>query len=341
VNFLSPAPTKLLLKRWSFLLLLLVAGCQKDEIKVYIAPKDISSNAQAGGNAQPAAQLGYALPDGWKESTPSGPMVIKLEVPGKSGSGEVSAMQFPARGIPTLELINVVRQDSGLPEMTEEELNHDMEPVQIGGEKGSLIDLNRAMATAATNNVRVMLAVFSGGGITWFFKFDGDPETVSSQKPAFIEFLKSIQIRAGTAPAEAGPAPVAETAQKLNWTVPAGWKAEPAGQMQVARFSVPGKAEVFVSVFPSDTGGALMNINRWRKQIQLPPATEADLSSLVSPLDPSQSQAILVDMANNNQRLVAAVVPRDGQYWFYKLMGDTSAVAPQKDAFIAFAKSKP
>ena len=132
-----------------------------------------------------------------------------------------------------------------------------------------------------------------------------------------------------------------ETPRKSNWTVPAGWKVTAHNEMQVARFSLPGKAVVFVSVFPSDTGGTLANINRWRKQIQLPPATEADLPSLVSPLDPADSQGMLVDMANHNQRLVGAIVPREGRYWFYKLMGDVGAVAPEKDAFIAFAKSKP
>ena len=46
-------------------------------------------------------------------------------------------------------------------------------------------------------------------------------------------------------------------------------------------------------------------------------------------------------MTNNNKRLLGAIVPREGRYWFYKLLGDAAAVAPEKDAFIAFAKSKP
>jgi hypothetical protein len=46
-------------------------------------------------------------------------------------------------------------------------------------------------------------------------------------------------------------------------------------------------------------------------------------------------------MSNNDKRMVGAIVPRGEQYWFYKLMGDAAAVAPEKDAFIGFAKSKP
>ena len=52
-------------------------------------------------------------------------------------------------------------------------------------------------------------------------------------------------------------------------------------------------------------------------------------------------QARLVDLTNNNRRLVAAIVPRDGSYWFYKLRGDLAAVTSERDAFVAFVKSKP
>ena len=46
-------------------------------------------------------------------------------------------------------------------------------------------------------------------------------------------------------------------------------------------------------------------------------------------------------MTNNNKRLVGAIVPRGGRYWFYKLLGDAEAVAPERDAFVALAKAAP
>jgi hypothetical protein len=146
---------------------------------------------------------------------------------------------------------------------------------------------------------------------------------------------------------EAGPTEEAPAAasSKAGWQVPSQWKEIPAGQMQVAKFAVPArgsaKAEVFVSVFPSDTGGTLANVNRWRKQIGLPEAQSGELTSMVSPLDPAQPEAILVDMTNNTKRLLGAIVPRDGRYWFYKLLGDAEAVTPEKESFVAFVKSKP
>jgi hypothetical protein len=38
-------------------------------------------------------------------------------------------------------------------------------------------------------------------------------------------------------------------------------------------------------------------------------------------------------------RLIGAVVPQNGQTWFYKLMGDEEIVAQQKDAFTKFIQS--
>jgi len=147
-------------------------------------------------------------------------------------------------------------------------------------------------------------------------------------------------------PKEKGPGELASAAgASLKWRVPGHWKALPPGQMQMARFSVPdrgdARAEVGVSVFTSDTGGALGNVNRWRGQVGLGPIAEEDLPRQLTPLDPSEPRAILVNLNNAGKHLVAAIVPREGQWYFYKLMGDSAAVTPETDAFVAFVKSEP
>jgi hypothetical protein len=115
--------------------------------------------------------------------------------------------------------------------------------------------------------------------------------------------------------------------------------------MQDARFAVPdlgaAKAEVSVSVFNRPTGDRLSNINRWRGQVGLSSITEAELAGAVTPLDPANPDAILLDVTNNGKRLLGAAYPRGGRYFFYKLLGDEAAVAAQRDAFIAFVKSEP
>lgn len=354
----GPIRKKLLKIHW-LLLLPVLAGCHRDEISVYTVPKEVESEV-AGSQAA----LGYALPDGWKEEAPGGMVVLKLSVPGSNGGGaEVSAMQFPAKGIPTLELVNVVRQNAGLPQMSEEELGRDSEPVAIGSDKGTLIDLNRAIATSATNNVRVMLAVFPHADATWFFKLDGDAATVAAQKPAFISFLKTLNFTENAAPvlnshkgmgtnaklpqqAGGGPEPGAETPLP-EWKAPADWQQLPPSMMLRAKYAVTGKDGGKAEINIGFAGGApIMNVNRWRGQLGLPPADGDEFAKLVTGLDVQGGKAMLVDMTGTDAktgrkaRMVGAIVPQaSGQSWFYKLMGDESVVEAQKPVFVEFVKT--
>ena len=54
---------------------------------------------------------------------------------------------------------------------------------------------------------------------------------------------------------------------------------------------------------------------------------------------------MLVDMAGTDQksgqkaRLIGAIVSREGETWFYKLMGDEQVVAAQKETFTKFVQT--
>lgn len=335
-------------KRWVcfFVPMALLTGCQKEEIRVYNAPKDEAPPAQAADNGsagnpheamnRPRAELSWKLPPGWQDTGANGINQATFLVPGAGGkNSEVGIAQLPNMGGRDATLVNLWRMEAGLPELKEPDALKELRPVEVGGETGSMFEVT---GNNKGGPVKIVTAMVHHPDGSWFYKLSGDPAVVDAQKATFVEFLKSIQIK--EAPAEVASADPPEE-PKFNWQVPAGWKAGKANEMQVARFSVPGKAEVFVSVFPSDTGGRLANVNRWRKQIGLGPVESDGLAPMVSPLDPADSEAILVDMTNNDQRLIGAIVPRDGRYWFYKLLGDAGSVGPQKEAFVAFAKSKP
>jgi hypothetical protein len=145
-------------------------------------------------------------------------------------------------------------------------------------------------------------------------------------------------------PATAPDAPTPPAPPEFQWSVPAGWQETAPGPMQQARFSVPDvegtRAEVAVSIFPSDTGGTLANVNRWRAQLGLPSVDERSLGESVAPLATAPG-AVLVDLFKDDKRMLAAIVPRDGTWWFYKMTGGTPAVAKAREAFIGFVSSKP
>ncbi len=140
---------------------------------------------------------------------------------------------------------------------------------------------------------RIVTAMFNRGSNTWFFKLQGDAAVVEAQKPAFIEFLKSIQFEDKAVAAIANPPPppdarAAPEPARLS-QAPEGWRKRPAGQMQIAKFAVPeqgdASADVSVSVFPSDTGGPVSNIARWRRQLGLPEVPDSEINALIQPLE--------------------------------------------------------
>jgi hypothetical protein len=330
------------------LLLLIVAGlgCKREQIQVYTAPKDkrippIATADVPMPKAKARPQVSWTLPKDWKEAGAGQMSVATFSIQDAAGhEAQVSITPLARLAGRDAEIVNMWREQVGLEALSREEATKQFEAVEVGGEKGNLFQIE-GKPEGSSGPARIVTAMVHRPDASWFYKLAGDAALVEAQKPAFIEFLKSIRMKEGT-PAEEAP-PV--TSSKPGWQVPSQWKEIPAGQMQVAKFTVPArgsaKGEVFVSVFPSDTGGTLPNVNRWRKQIGLPEAQAAELTSMVSPLDPAQPEAILVDMTNNNKRLLGAIVPRDGRYWFYKLLGDAEAVAPEKESFVAFVKSKP
>jgi hypothetical protein len=138
--------------------------------------------------------------------------------------------------------------------------------------------------------------------------------------------------------------PAATAGNALSWTAPAHWQSKPATSFRRGSYNVPGEggavADLAITVFPGDTGGLFANVNRWRGQVGLPPVAESELETSVQRLDVNNLHLVLVDLAGsaNGQptRLVGAIVPHDGQTWFFKLIGPDPLVTREKPAFREF-----
>lgn len=349
--------------RWARLAGLLIAaacfvGCGEPTITSYRAPKEKHPDVSAsqtkphghGGMSRPQASLQWKLPAGWKESAPGQMSIAAFTIAGKDGGeAQVNITVLPNLAGHDADIVNMWRQQIGLAPLTEEEATRGLRPVEVGGETGRMFEAPPA-SDDSKPKTRIVTAIVHRADGSWFYKLTGGTPIVENQKPVFIEFLKSIRIQTVTPAAAApmpaaAPPPAADAAPALKWKVPPQWTPIAAGQMQLARFAVPqrgdARAAVSVSVFPSDTGGALANVNRWRQQIGLDPIADTELPKQITALNPPNPQAFLTEQQNNKKQIVAAVVPRNGQWFFYKLLGDAAAVAPEKDAFVAFVKSEP
>ena len=371
-------------------LLLLAAGCQRDEVKVYhvgdsqnqmsaqSAPAlpadspnstlppghpDISSApAMAAPLASESAQspLTWKTPGGWTEVPPSEMRLASFKVSGANGKqADVSIVPLPGMAGTDDANVNRWRGQVGLSDVSSDELQKSVETVEAGGQPAQLYDI--AGATG-----RILGVIQHRDGMAWFYKMTGDADLVEQQKPAFVEFLKSLKFQAapvsggmGEMPATLPPghpaigdmttpttasAPISHDGQP-NWRVPAGWQEISGGQFLVAKFTLTGDggatAAVNVSSSAGDGGGMAANVNRWRGQLGLPPISEIFTTSL----DVAGGTAQVVEMSGTNaqngqpSQLIAVIVSQPDQTWFYKLMGDAKVVAGQKDAFVQFVQS--
>jgi hypothetical protein len=331
---------------------LLLAGCEKPQIRVYTVAKEAPPATPAPSSTEPERasrperprpQLSYALPAGWQETGTSAMSLVNFRI--KTDDGEAMVNITPLAGMMGREaaIVNMWRAQVGQPALNDQDVAAGFTPVEIAGGTGQLFEVT---GTNDGKPLRIVTAFIHRGDESWFYKIQGPDAIVATQKPAFIEFLKSVKIKEEAAKTEPG-AP--ETAPMPAMVAPEGWKELPPGQMQVAKFAVAtpegAKAEVSVSVFPSDTGGTLANANRWRRQLGLGDVDEAGLQEFVTPLGDASIDgapgAVLIDLANENRRLLGAIVPREGRWWFYKMMGDAAAVNAERDTFVHFVKSQP
>jgi hypothetical protein len=228
------------------------------------------------------------------------------------------------------------------------------QPVAIGSEQGKLYEVADSKSPK-----RILAAVLEKGGLTWYFKMNGDDAVVKEQKPAFLDFLKSISFAAAPATAAANPGAGISMGQPIsaeamasavsNPSLPAGWKEIPNPPMLLAKYVIPGagdaKAEVNVSMLNGTGGGVLANVTRWRGQLGLAPMSEEDFSKAAQAVDIRGSKGTLVDMTGTEaktgkkSRLIGIIVPETGDTWFYKLMGDPQIVEQQKDTFTKFIQT--
>jgi hypothetical protein len=324
-----------------------LGGCDREGIRVYsvakespaVAANSTSQPPQPAASAPAIPQVAYTLPTGWKDDGPNqmSPANFRITSPAGDAIGSITPLGNLA-GKESM-VINMLRNQFGLEPLDDAKLAATLESVQIGSDKGQLFEISDQREK---DGIHVATAFAHHDGISWFYKIQGSQAAVAALKPAFLDLLKSVRFKEG-APSTTAAVEPPEAEPNFQWKVPEGWTKQPPGQMQVAKFSVQkdaAKAEVSVSTFPSDTGGMLANVNRWRRQLGLEAVDEAGLTPLVLGI-PGVAGGQLVDLKNDQKALLGAIIPREGTWWFYKLMGDAPAVNAEREAFVRFVQTAP
>ena len=125
----------------------------------------------------------------------------------------------------------------------------------------------------------------------------------------------------------------------LKWKAPAGWAEKPASGMRRATFAVPGgagPADLSVISLPGDAGGELPNVNRWRAQVGLGAWDAGAFAKAAEKVKSPAADFTVVDLAGPAQRMVVGMAVRNGETWFFKLLGPDATVGAAKPAFKEF-----
>ncbi len=270
----------------------------------------------------------WQAPEGWRRQAdrgPQGPMSTRfatLEIDGDGGPYEltVTPLGLPGDDLPGYVLANVNRWRGqlGLRPVTSEQLPRTSTQFDLNGAEVTVVDLQGNLGGGAAMPMR---APFAGGGA------------------------------GGPTPRGAGPTrPAAATAgSSITFDTPPGWA---EGELTVARGGIQirrqaafeveegGQSlEVTVTRMPGSPSSRLININRWRGQIQLDPITEAELDADHKQVDIDGTSGTYVQLIGGKQAILGVVAFRDGMAWFIKLQGDHDLALQEREHFEAFLES--
>lgn len=133
----------------------------------------------------------------------------------------------------------------------------------------------------------------------------------------------------------------------FKYPTPAGWEEiPPTNGLYLLSFRVTEKdetADINVSVFRGDGGGLMANVNRWRKQVGIAPATQAEIATLPE-VAIGTAKGKLVDVTGTDappqkNRIVGAILMGERSALFFKMTGPKDLVGRQKAVFESFLKS--
>jgi hypothetical protein len=197
----------------------LAVGCRKAEVTSYRAPKDTAATtptAATSASALPAdhppiagapaatsptmattavpmasGDLRWTAPAHWQSKPASSMRKATYAIPGEAGAdGDLSITVLSSDGGGEAANLTRWRGQLGLPDAPATEIAKAVTRLEAGPLKIALADFANDKATPPA---RVLGAIVPVGTNTWFFKLTGPPALLEKEKPAFIEFLKTLK----------------------------------------------------------------------------------------------------------------------------------------------------
>jgi hypothetical protein len=257
---------------------------------------------------QAGKPIAWTVPDGWREEGGSDMRYATFRMGTKDAPLEATVVSLGREAGSLLDNVNRWRAQIGLGRTTEAELGSMSTEMKIHGVAATLVDMTG-----------------QGAG------------TMPKRPP----------VASGRGPLPGAP-PRDESEPALKYATPPGWKEVRPDRMSVAALQVADGdqlAKITVSPLGGPAGGLGANVNRWRGQIQLEPISEEDVRKQCKQLEIAGKPAQYIDLVGpenagrDQKRILAVILTRGDETWFFKMIGPAGLVGKQKSAFEAFVGS--
>jgi hypothetical protein len=147
----------------------------------------------------PQASLTWTAPADWQAKPLSTMRIGSFAVSSDAGTADISIVAFPGEAGGLLANINRWRGQLGLAPLAEGDLASATTMLDgAGGLHFTVVDLSGQTAGAESSGAgvtpaRMLGAILSFGGQTYFFKLTGPDALVAREKTTFLDFLKTVK----------------------------------------------------------------------------------------------------------------------------------------------------
>jgi hypothetical protein len=178
---------------------LLFVSCDRPQPRVYVAPKDAPPPPAADADQPPPQHeapkakptITFTLPAGWSEVAPGDVSIAAFAIKADGAEASVNVTPLPdLRGRESL-VVNMYRQQTGQQPIEQADLDKTLAPVEAAGGPGQLLEL---VGANRGKPVRLITVIAHRDGRSWFYRLSGDEAFVTTVKPAFLDFIKSVKI---------------------------------------------------------------------------------------------------------------------------------------------------
>ena len=158
------------------LALFLLAGCQKEQIRVYTVARERKAE----------------LPSHWQQ-VPAGQMQRqRYQIAVDDLKAELTVSAFPGEAGGLLANVNRWRAQVGLDAVGSDQLTGIVSPLDSAGANAKLVVMTGTNA-ADKRPVRVVAAIVPRGDMTWFFKMNGDVALVEREQETLLKVIPDLR----------------------------------------------------------------------------------------------------------------------------------------------------